>query len=193
MSQWNASQFVTAIKAESPIKSWTNKNSPILADVSQWCHQFLFNDLLADLRFCQYQSPSCVAGGWYGVITFSHFKGARGKEACEIRQNLLCYREEMGNSKIGFIQSTTTCCKDATGIINDSCIFLPMVGCTLGVRHMLLSREMAAFCRPPLDDFNRGEMLGRAPNFWARILVTVMEPWKNSRTKGTKERKAHQL
>lgn len=62
-----------------------NKNSPVLTEVSQGCHQFIIDDLLADLNVCQHQSPCCVANCCYSVVTFSHPPGARGQEACELR------------------------------------------------------------------------------------------------------------
>lgn len=92
-SQRNAFKFVTALKAESPTQRWINKNSPILAEVSQWWHQFIINDLLADLSVRQHQISCCVASCCYSFVWVSHLPGTRGDEAGELRQNLLCYKE----------------------------------------------------------------------------------------------------
>lgn len=104
-------KFVTAMKAESPTHRLINKNSPVIAEVSHRCHQFIIEDLLADLSVGQHQTPCCVARCCYGIVRLSHLFSARGDEAGELGQDLLCCREPVllwAHSTVTYLKQTST-------------------------------------------------------------------------------------
>lgn len=75
---------------------WINKDSPVLAEVCQRWHQFTTDDLLADFRVRRHQRPDCAASWRYSLVRVSHLPGV-SEEAGELRQHLLCCREDTGN------------------------------------------------------------------------------------------------
>lgn len=75
----------------------TERNSRILAEVGQWWHYFIVEDLLAGLRVRQHQSPHYVASRCYRLIRVSHLPGASAEEASKLRQHLFCYVGDIRN------------------------------------------------------------------------------------------------
>lgn len=71
-----------------------------------------------------------------------------------------------------------------TAIVKIKCFFSPMDVCTLLVRDMLPSRDMAVFCSFWLGDFNRGVACSAPPNFWTRIWLMALDPWATHNTEG---------